>query len=481
MRFIDENFLLQNGSARRLYHDFAESLPIIDYHSHLSPQLIAENHQFANLAELWLAGDHYKWRAMRAAGIPERLITGDASDWDKFQAWAEVVPQTLRNPVYHWSHLELRKPLGIDDVLFGPETAPDVWKHANALLKMPEFSTRGILWQMNVELVCTTDDPADSLEFHRSIAKDDTFNIAVYPTFRPDRALNIPLVTREGSTNRHDCVPLYLQYVEQLGQSADLEIREYANLVEALRRRHTFFHEQGCRLSDHGFGRFAYDPDWTFSQVEHVFQQLRSGKAISPSDEVALRSALMVEVGQMNAEKGWAMQLHIGALRNNNTRLYKSLGPDCGCDSMGDGSSAFSLSRFLDALEQTGQLPKTIVYNLNPTDNDMLATMIGNFQDGITPGKLQYGSGWWFLDQMDGMTKQLNTISNQGLLSRFVGMLTDSRSFLSFTRHEYFRRIFCNLLGTEMEQGLLPGDFELAGNLVKKICYENAKEYFEFE
>ncbi len=481
MKFLDENFLLQNAAARRLYHDFARDLPILDYHSHLSPQMIADDHRFANMTEIWLAGDHYKWRAMRAAGIPERLITGDANDWDKFQAWAEVVPQTLRNPLYHWTHLELRRPLGIDDLLFGPDTAPDVWKKGNAVLKNPEFSTRGILRQMNVRLVCTTDDPADSLDYHRAIAEDETFDIAVYPTFRPDRALNIPSITPDGSKDRADCVEVYVQYLDQLGRSADMEIRKYADLLEALRERHAFFHAHGCRLSDHGFGRFVYDADWTLSQVEHVFQAIRSGQPVSPEGEIALRSALLLEIGKMNAEKGWAMQLHLGALRNNNARLFKQLGPDCGCDSMGDPCSAYALSRFLDALDSRECLPKTILYNLNPVDNDMLATMIGNFQDGITPGKLQYGSGWWFLDQRDGILRQLETISNHGLLSRFIGMLTDSRSFLSFTRHEYFRRILCNLLGTEMEQGLLPDDYELVGGLVEDVCYKNAKEYFEFE
>ncbi len=481
MKYLDEHFLLQSVSARRLYHDFAAALPIIEYHSHLPPMLIAGDHRFANMSEIWLGGDHYKWRSMRAAGIPERLITGDASEWDKFQAWAEVVPQTLRNPLYHWTHLELRRPLGIDDLLFGPETAPEVWKRGNAMLKRPDFSCRGILRQMNVQTVCTTDDPADALEYHEQIAADRDFEIRVLPTFRPDRALNIPRMLSDGSTDREECVRIYLNYIELLEQTTDIAIEDFADLVEVLRLRHHYFHEHGCRLSDHGFGRFEFAENWTESEAARIFRELRSGKPISFGEEMLLRSGLMFEIGRMNAEKGWTMQLHLGALRNNRTRLFLELGPDCGCDSMGDGSSAFALSRFLDSLDRIDRLPKTILYNLNPSDNEMLATMIGNFQDGVVPGKIQYGSGWWFLDQKEGMERQLNALSNQGLLSRFVGMLTDSRSFLSFTRHEYFRRILCNLLGTEMEQGLLPNDFELVGSLVRDVCYNNAKNYFGFD
>ena len=474
------DFLLQTNSASRLYHDYAAKLPIIDYHSHLPAKQIADDHQFANMTEIWLHGDHYKWRAMRAAGIPERMITGDAPDWEKFQAWAEVVPKTLRNPLYHWTHLELRRPLGFDDLRFGPNTAPDVWKQGNSLLKDPRFSCRGIIKQMNVELVCTTDDPIDSLEYHEKIAADSGFGIDVLPTFRPDKALNVPFLTPQGSTDRTECVRLYIEYIRKLEQAASMEIRQLSDLFTALDIRHRFFHDRGCRLSDHGFGRFMYDEHWTQSKAAAVFEDLQNGKPVSESEELTLRSSLMNIIATLNSERGWTMQLHVGAIRNNRTRLYRELGPDCGCDSIGDGTSAYALSRFFDSLDVNDRLPKTIVYNLNPSDNEMLATMIANFQDGITPGKMQYGSGWWFLDQKDGMEKQLNTLSNQGLLSLFVGMLTDSRSFLSFTRHEYFRRILCNLLGSEMEHGILPNDFELIGSLVRDICYNNAKSYFGF-
>lgn len=481
MKFINENFLLQSASARCLYFDYAENQPIIDYHSHLCPRLIAEDHRFSNLAEIWLQGDHYKWRAMRAAGIPERLITGDASDWDKFQAWAEVVPHTLRNPLYHWTHLELRTFFGIEDRLFDSDSAPEIWKRGNAILKEPEFSVRGILRKMNVKYLCTTDDPLDSLEFHKRIAEDSDFEVGVYPTFRPDKALSIPARTSGGSSQRSDCIRDYLHYLDRLGAVAGLNIGSFSDLVESLRVRHSYFHENGCRISDHGFGLFEFDEHVKASTAEKIFDKLRNEKTIDAGEEISFRSALLHEIGKMNAEKEWAMQLHLGALRNNNTRLLRELGPDCGCDSMIDGASAHALSRFLDSLDAIGQLPRMILYNLNPCENEMLATLIGNFQDGITPGKLQYGSGWWFLDQKQGMERQLDTISNQGLLGRFIGMLTDSRSFLSFSRHEYFRRILCNVLGAEMEQGLLPNDFELIGNLVQNICFKNAKEYFSIE
>ncbi|MGL6225617.1 MAG: glucuronate isomerase [Thermoguttaceae bacterium] len=480
MKFIDDNFLLHSPAAKQLFHDFAEHLPIIDYHSHLPPRLIAENHSFSNMTEIWLSGDHYKWRAMRAAGIPERLITGDASDWDKFQVWSEVIPQTLRNPLYHWTHLELRRPLGMDEFLLGPETAPKIWKRGNALLRKPEFSTHGILRQMNVDLVCTTDDPVDSLEYHRAIAADPDCPVQVFPTFRPDRAMNIPRLTLAGCSDRAQCIRLYCGYLDQLGEVADQEIRDLDQLIAVLAQRHEVFHQAGCRLSDHGFGHFDFVEVPDQEEAGTIFRRLRKGELVSDTEERILRSVLLLAIGRLNAEKGWTMQLHIGALRNNRTRAYRELGPDCGCDSMIDGPISCRLSRFLDRLDQTDQLPKTILYNLNSTDSDMLATMIGNFQDGLTPGKMQYGSGWWFLDQKEGMERQLNALSNQGLLSRFVGMLTDSRSFLSFTRHEYFRRILCNLLGNEMETGLLPNNFDLIGSLVRDVCYLNAKNYFGF-
>ncbi|MGL6195723.1 MAG: glucuronate isomerase [Thermoguttaceae bacterium] len=497
MKFIHENFLLQTKSAQRLYHDYAADLPIIDYHSHLPPKLIAEDYRFKNLAEIWLGGDHYKWRAMRAAGIQERCITGTATDWEKFQAFASVVPQTLRNPIYHWTHLELKRPFGIDDLLLSPETAEQIWNRANEKLGLPDFSTRGILLQMKVQLLCTTDDPADSLDFHKKITADNTnvidtkcsansvnpasdvFSVRVLPTFRPDRVMNLgsPAARTVDAQKLHE---IQTTYIKQLEKSCDTSISNFADLISVLRNRHDFFHANGCRLSDHGFGLFDFNDNFSDSELGSIFDKILCGKEVSHTELVVFRSAIMLEVGKMNAEKNWTMQLHLGALRNNRTVLFETLGPDCGCDSIGDGSSAAPLSRFLDVLDRQGRLPKTIIYNLNPADNEMIATMIGNFQDGQIPGKLQYGSGWWFLDQKDGMEKQLCTLSNQGLLSRFVGMLTDSRSFLSFTRHEYFRRILCNLLGDEIENGLIPSDFELVGRMVTDICHDNAERYFGF-
>ena len=467
--FITENFLLQSAQAVALYHEYARDLPIIDYHCHLPPQQIADDQRFANLTQIWLYGDHYKWRAMRAAGVPERFVTGDASDWEKFERWAWVVPQTLRNPLYHWTHLELKRPFGISDRLLGPDTAAEVYARANALLARDDFSCRGIMRQMKVLLVCTTDDPADTLEHHRRIAADKDFPVQVLPTFRPDRAMNI-------------AVPeAFNAWVERLAAAADVDIGEsFDRFLDALRRRHDFFHAQGCRLSDHGLDNFAADP-YTAAEVAAIFARVRRGQ---PPDESALakfHSAMLYETAVMDAAKGWTQQFHIGALRNNNARMFAAIGPDTGFDSIADPQIARPLSRFLDRLDREGRLARTILYNLNPAHNDVLATMIGNFQDGQTPGKMQFGSGWWFLDQKDGMEKQLDALSNQGLLSRFVGMLTDSRSFLSYTRHEYFRRILCNLLGGEMAAGLLPNDLPLVGSLVRDVCYHNAARYFGFD
>ena len=482
-QYITENFLLQSPAAIRLYHEFAAEMPIIDYHCHLSPRDVAEDRRFENLTQIWLAGDHYKWRAMRAAGVDEKYITGNASDWEKFQTWANVVPKTLRNPLYHWVHLELNRPFGINDRLLGPDTAKSIWDECNAKLQTSEFSARGIMRQMNVKLVCTTDDPIDDLQWHKTIAADDSFDIKVLPTFRPDKALNFPAITPEGNRDIEERIRVYVQYLEQLGRAADIEIREYVDLVEALRKCHAFFHKHGCRLSDHGLGgQFVYD-NWSDPYyIDNAIQSIISGKKLfSPSSEQALNSALLTEVAKLNGEKNWTMQLHIGAIRNNSMRMFEKLGPDAGFDSIADGCFAESLSKFFDRLDRDEKLPKTIVYNLNPSWNDMLATMLGNFQDGKTPGKMQFGSGWWFLDQKKGMEDQLNALSNHGLLSLFVGMLTDSRSFLSYTRHEYFRRILCNLLGEEMESGLLPNDFDLVGGMVRDICYNNAAQYFAFD
>jgi glucuronate isomerase len=475
--FITENFLLQTDAAIRLYHDYAELMPIMDYHCHLPPQEIAEDRRFENLTRIWLAGDHYKWRALRAAGVDEHFITGHASDWEKFEKWAETTPKTLRNPLYHWTHLELKRPFGIADRLLSSGTAKSIWDDTNSKLQQPEFSARGIMRQMNVRLVCTTDDPADSLEYHRKIATDKSFDIKVLPTFRPDKA--IPAVT--GSLNA------YNEYLDKLGDVSGVSIQTLDDLLTALKRRHDFFHDNGCRLSDHGFTAFDYRiHEWKAAQC---FQKLRHYKYDTVNGMIGyrlakqivpLQSLILRHIAQMDAERGWTMQLHIGAIRNNNTRLFRQLGADTGFDSINDGHFAGDLSRFFDHLDSEEKLPKTIVYNLNPAANEMLASMIGNFQDGKTPGKMQFGSGWWFLDQKDGMEKQLNTLSNFGLLSQFVGMLTDSRSFLSYTRHEYFRRILCNLLGREICDGLLPNDFNLIGKMVQDICYNNAENYFGF-
>ncbi len=467
--FITENFLLQSKRAVKLYHEYARELPIIDYHCHLPPQQIAEDHKFENLTQAWLYGDHYKWRAMRAAGVAERYCTGDASDWEKFQKWAETAPKTLRNPLYHWTHLELKRPLGISDRLLGPKTAKGIYDEVGTLLAKDEFSCRGIMRQMNVVLVCTTDDPVDSLEHHAMIAVDASFPIKVLPAFRPDKAMAVASPEP------------FNAWVDRLAEISNVDIKDdFATYIEALRQRHDFFHSMGCRLSDHGV-ETLYAEDYTDSEISTVFRRIRRGNELRPAEMLQFRSAMLYELALLDHEKGWTQQYHVGALRNNNSRSFESLGPDTGFDSIGDFQLAQTMSKFLDRLDRDDRLAKTIIYNLNPADNDLVATMLGNFQDGTVPGKMQFGSAWWFLDQKDGMEKQLNSLSNQGLLSGFVGMLTDSRSFLSYPRHEYFRRILCNLLGTEMEQGLLPDDIKMIGPLVQDICYNNAAKYFGFE
>ncbi len=480
--FITSDFLLQTEAARRLYHDFARDLPIIDYHCHLPPKDVAEDRRFSNLSQIWLAGDHYKWRAMRAAGVDEPFITGNASDWEKFFAWADVTPLTLRNPLYHWTHLELNRPFGINDRLLGPDTAKSVWNDANAKLQLSGFSARGIMRQMNVQLVCTTDDPADSLQWHQQIAADENFDIQVLPTFRPDKALQFADVLQHNNGVTEESVAAYNAYLDRLAAAAGMAINTLDDLLNALKKRHDFFHQNGCRLSDHGFTHFHYK--YGIFSASQIFTRLRRGEAVKePQGLIALQSVILRHIARLNAKRGWTMQLHLGAIRNNNSKMFRELGPDAGFDSIGNVTNAGELSRFFDSLDRSDELPKTIVYNLNPADNAMLATMIGNFQNGGhngCPGKMQFGSGWWFLDQKDGMEEQLNTLSSLGLLSQFVGMLTDSRSFLSYTRHEYFRRILCNLLGHDMQQGLLPNDFTLVGNMVQDICYRNAKKYFGF-
>jgi glucuronate isomerase len=466
--FITEDFLLETDAARELYHRYAEHQPILDYHCHLLPQHIAEDHRFRNLAEAWLAGDHYKWRALRAAGVPERFSTGAASDWEKFLAWAETVPKLLRNPLYHWTHMELKTPFGIRDRLLGPDTARGIWEECNARLAEPGFSARGLLRRFSVVLVCTTDDPADSLEHHAALAADTSFPIQVLPTFRPDRAMAA------------ESAPAYNAYLDRLAAAANVHIATYQDLLAALHARHDFFHGMGCRLSDHGLERL-YADDYTEAQVAASFATVRGGRALDPDEVSRLKSALLHECAVLDAEKGWTQQFHLNVFRNTNTRLFQRLGPDVGGDSIGDFEQGRPLLRFLDRLDREGQLAQTIVYSLNPNDLELLATAIGSFQDGSVPGKMQLGSGWWFNDQLDGMTRQMNVLSNLGLLSTFVGMLTDSRSFLSYPRHDYFRRLLCTLLGAEVERGLLPRDLGLVGSMVADLCYGNAARYFGFQ
>lgn len=474
-QFITEDFLLQSKSASRLYHEYAKEMPIIDYHCHLPPSEIAGNRQYDNISQIWLGGDHYKWRAMRAAGIDERFITGDASDREKFDAWAKVCPLTVRNPLFHWTMLELNRPFGINDRFLNPVTADSIWNDCNAKLAEPSFSARGLMQQMNVRLVCTTDDPADSLEYHKDLANDyenGSFKVRVLPAFRPDKVMPMACTTHRGVEN-------YLKYLERLGESADVSINSFDMLETVLIMRHDYFHQNGCRLSDHGFEIFNWTSTGTPAENEVSFGKILSGEPVSPEEALRLSSVLLNAVGVANAKKNWTMQLHIGAIRNNSSRVFQKLGPDAGCDSIADGPFAQKLSRFLDHLDLKDRLPKTIVYNLNPADNYMLASMVMNFNHDIA-GKMQFGSGWWFLDQKNGMEEQINTLSNMGLLSKFVGMLTDSRSFLSYTRHEYFRRILCNILGNEMETGIIPNDFDWIGAMVKDISYNNANEFFGF-
>jgi glucuronate isomerase len=467
--FITENFLLQTEAAQRLYHEYAKSMPIFDYHSHLPPQQIAEDHQFDNLTRIWLAGDHYKWRAMRTAGVPERYCTGDASDWEKFLRWAETVPKLLRNPLYHWTHMELKRPFGISDRLLCPATAKEIWEHCNSLLARKEFSARGLLRQMNVVLLCTTDDPTDTLDYHRQMAADRSLAVRVLPTFRPDRALAV------------ENPAAFRSWVDRLGEVSGVRIQDFDSFLEALRRRHDGFHAVGCRLADHGLTVF-YAEDYTAQEVESAFGRVyRDGQPLDAESAAKYKSAVLFELASMNAEKDWTQQFHFGCMRNNNTRAFQTLGPDTGFDSIGDWPQGAAMARFFDRLEQRGRLTRTILYNLNPADNELVATMLGNFQDGRTPGKMQMGSAWWFLDQKNGIERQIEALSNMGLLSQFVGMLTDSRSFLSFIRHEYFRRILCNILGQDMTEGLLPRDFDLVGSMVQDICYRNAARYFKIE
>ncbi|PVZ82727.1 glucuronate isomerase [Serratia sp. S1B] len=465
-KFLCEDFLLSNDTARELYHDYAKAMPIYDYHCHLNPKEVAENRQFANLGQIWLEGDHYKWRGMRSAGVPESLITGkETSDYEKYQAWARTVPKTLGNPLYHWTHLELRRPFGVTGKLFGPETADDIWHQCNELLATPEFSARGIMKQMNVVMAGTTDDPIHTLDAHKAIAEDKSFDIEVVPSWRPDRAFKIEL---DG----------FSAYMGQLGAVADVEIRRFADLLTALERRLEHFSAHGCRAADHGIEvmRFAAVP--AESTLDSILTRRLAGETLSELEIDQFSTAVQVWLGRQYAKRGWVMQLHLGAQRNNNTRMFRLLGTDCGFDSIGDRSFALQLACLMDAMDITNELPKTILYCLNPRDNEMMATMMGNFQGGSIAGKIQFGSGWWFNDQKDGMERQMQQLSQLGLLSQFVGMLTDSRSFLSYTRHEYFRRILCNMIGQWAENGEVPSDMRMLGQMVEDICYHNAKAYF---
>ena len=462
MKFIHADFLLQTRTARRLYHQFAEEEPIFDYHCHLPPRDLAENRQFNNLFEIWLEGDHYKWRAMRSNGVAERFCTGNADPFEKFQAWAATVPQTLRNPLYHWTHLELKRYFGIDELL-NEASAARIWKKANACLATPQYSTQGILKKFNVAALCTTDDPIDDLKHHRKLAASG-LAAQVLPTFRPDKAMAVHLPEA------------FNAWVQKLAGTANVEVRNFASFLDALRARHAFFHAQGCRLSDHGLNQCCADfcPE---SAAARIFDRARRGHAASPQEQAQFASFMMLLFGHLDAEKGWVKQLHLGAQRSNNIRLLRELGPDTGFDSIGDFPQAAALSAYLDRLDQEKALPRTIIYNLNPADNYVFATMIGNFQDGTIPGKIQLGSGWWFLDQKEGMEWQINALSNLGLLARFVGMVTDSRSFMSYPRHEYFRRVLCNLLGRDVENGELPNDDALLSPMIRNICYANARNY----
>jgi len=462
--FITDNFLLQNKFAEELYHTYAEKQPIIDYHNHLPPQEIAEDRVFDNISQVWIAGDHYKWRAMRTMGVNEKYITGSASDQQKFEAWGKTVPHTLRNPLFHWTHLELKRYFGIDELLT-EKSAPSIYEHVNAQLQQPENSCRGLLKQMNVKKLCTTEDPTDGLQYHKQIAKDD-IGIKVSTAFRPDKAI---LIEAEN----------YTDYLDKLGDSAGISIDSYQDLKDALVKRIDYFNENGCKLCDHGLNALSF-AQFTDAEINAIFDKRKNNTSLSPTEIEQFKTALLLFLGENYHKRGWVQQFHLGALRNNNKRMLKQLGPDTGWDSIGDYPQAEALSAFLNALDAKDKLPKTILYNLNPADNAVFATMIGNFNDGSIKGKVQWGSGWWYQDQKDGMEKQLNTLSNMGLIGCFVGMLTDSRSFLSFPRHEYFRRVLCNLFGKEMASGELPNDMEFVGNTISNICYGNAEEYFDF-
>jgi len=460
--FIHDDFLLGNKTARRLYHEFSEGKSIIDFHCHLSPAMISDDRQFENLGQIWLEGDHYKWRAMRTNGIPERYCTGDASQYEKFEKWAETVPAVIGNPLYHWTHLELARYFNIFDLL-SPATSGKIYDKASEMLRSMEFSTRSLIKKMKVEVICTTDDPSDTLEHHKKLK--GSFEIPVLPTFRPDNVV------------KTDDPLKFSQYISRLGESAGVSVDSFESLVEALDKRHEFFHSMGGRLSDHGLDRFYYS-HFEYDEVNKIFHRLLRGRMIDADETEKYRTAIMVELCRMNQKRGWTQQFHVGAMRNNNSRMFRLMGPDTGWDSIGIPQDALKMSAFLNALDNTDQLAQTILYNLNPADNEMMVAMAGNFNDGSRPVKVQYGAAWWFLDQKTGMEKHLKDLSALGILGRFVGMVTDSRSFLSYPRHEYFRRIACNFIGEEVEKGTIPDDDGLLKPLIEGISYNNAREYF---
>jgi glucuronate isomerase len=464
--FITEDFLLQSDFAKTLYHSHAKDLPVIDYHCHLSPEDIANNHQFKTLTEIWLKGDHYKWRAMRTLGVDEKFITGTASDDEKFKQWAHTVPYTVRNPLYHWTHLELQRYFDVQELL-SPETAASVYKICTEKLNSPEYRTVNLLKKMKVEVICTTDDPADTLEHHKKIATQN-IGIKVLPTFRPDKAFAVE--------NPKD----YAEYLKKLSAASGVTIDSFTNLLAALENRINYFHTLGCKLSDHGLEQLYFPTPGVSYNPQNLFKKLNDLKDLTSEETTFFKYAVLIELGRMYHAKGWTQQFHLGALRNTNARMMQKLGSDTGFDSIGDFSQSRAVALFLNELDSTNQLSQTILYNLNPADNEVMGTMIGNFNDGSTKGKIQFGSAWWFLDQKDGMEKQINALSNLGLLSCFIGMLTDSRSFMSYPRHEYFRRILCNIIGNDVKNGELPADEKWLGKIVSDICYNNAKTYFKF-
>jgi glucuronate isomerase len=461
--FLNEDFLLETQTAKKLYNDFAKQMPVIDYHCHLPVEQIANDINFENLTQIWLYGDHYKWRAMRTNGVDESYCTGDKSDFEKFQKWAETIPYTLRNPLFHWAHLELQRYFDVHEIL-NSESAKKIFDECSKKLQTKEYSVRNLLRKMNVKVVCTTDDPTDTLEHHRKI-KEDGFEIKVLPAFRPDKAMNV------------DNLPAFNSYVKKLEAVSGIAVNSYQSFLDALKQRHDFFATMGCSVSDHGL-EYVYSENYSPEEINTIFSNARDEHDLSLQDKLKFKSAMLHAFAVWDWEKGWVQQYHVGAFRNNSSRKMKELGPDTGWDSVADFQQGLSMTKFFDRLDSNNQLTKTIIYNLNPADNELISTMAGNFNDGTIPGKMQFGAAWWFLDQKDGMTQQINALSNMGLLSRFVGMITDSRSFLSYPRHEYFRRILCNLFGDEIEKGELPNDLTWTGKIIQDICFHNAKNYF---